>query len=202
MAIKKTDEKAPQKILMVARDLFLDKGFSSVSIRDIAKKAGVPISLIYHYHENKIALWKAIKFDLLENYFQAIDQSVPVEYNSLKKFLTQVMTLRFRFYEQDPNISRLISWQRLEPLEESLGGIKAPTIISDLVQYIAVFQEKGEIRTDLDPEMLSYLIMTTSSTLFFDKPKFLQGENIQEKRDEFLHMIIESMYRLCSVEGR
>lgn len=195
----KVDIKTHQKILIAARDLFLEKGFSSVSIREIAKKAEVPISLIYHYHENKIALWKAVKADLLDRYFGGSEQDSPLEFNSVKEFLTHAMTLRFRFYEQDPNIARLISWQRLEPIKESLGGIKTPTIMSDLTPYIKSFQEKGEIRTDLDPEMISYLITSSCSILFFDKPNFIQGEHAQENRDEFLKMIIASMYRLCLV---
>lgn len=197
MTKKKQDETAPRKILLVARDLFLEKGFSSVSIRDIAKKAEVPISLIYHYHENKTALWKAIKNDLLVTYFGDVEENAPSEFTCLREFLTYVMTLRFKLYEKDPNISRLVTWQRLEPTEESLSGILTPSILTDLESHISDLQTRGLMRGDLDPEMLSYLITTTSSALFFDKPQFAQGDNAQEKRDVFLQMIIESLYRLC-----
>lgn len=199
MVPSKKDIKTPDKIRQVARELFLEKGFSSVSIRDIAKKADVPISLIYHYYDNKVGLWKEVKRNLLEKYFDNIEQANSLEFSSWKEFLAYVMTLRFNFYAQDPDIARLISWQRLEASEESLGGINVPTLISDLTPYIISFQEKGEIRKDLDPEMISYLITTLSSAPFFDNPKFMQQAFVEKKKADYLKMIIDSVACLCAV---
>lgn len=199
MAAPKEEIKTSDKIRQVARDLFLEKGFSSVSIRDIAKKADVPISLIYHYYDNKIGLWKEVKKSFLEKYFESAGQGSSLEFSSWREFLTYTMTLRFNFYAQDPNIARLISWQRLESSKESLGGINVSTLISDLTPYIVSFQKKGEIRKDLDSEMISYLITTVSSAPFFDNPQFMQQDFSEEKKAEYLKMIIESVSRLCAL---
>lgn len=142
MTNAKQDDKASKKIILTARTLFLEKGFSGVSIREIAKKANVPISLIYHYHENKIALWKTIKSELLENYFGSIDGDIPTKFESLEAFLRYVVTLRFKIYENDPDIARLITWQRLESMDESLCGLEKSSILINLEPYILNLQNE------------------------------------------------------------
>lgn len=49
-----------EDLLRVAADLFSEKGFYGTSIRDIAKKLGVSVSVIYHHFENKEGLWSEI----------------------------------------------------------------------------------------------------------------------------------------------
>lgn len=48
------------ELLEVAIDLFAAKGYAGTSIRDIANMTGHSVSNIYHYFENKEALWLAI----------------------------------------------------------------------------------------------------------------------------------------------
>lgn len=48
------------EILDVALELFADKGFYGVSIRDIARGTGVGVSAIYHHFPNKEALFEAV----------------------------------------------------------------------------------------------------------------------------------------------
>jgi AcrR family transcriptional regulator len=50
-------------ILDVALELFADKGFFGVSIRDVARGAGVSVSAIYHHFPNKEALFEAVVLD-------------------------------------------------------------------------------------------------------------------------------------------
>lgn len=50
-------EQTKQKILKVAMELFSKKSFTSVTIRDVAKAAGVSPSLIYKYFEDQERLY-------------------------------------------------------------------------------------------------------------------------------------------------
>ncbi|MCH4152754.1 MAG: TetR/AcrR family transcriptional regulator [Sphingobium sp.] len=49
-----------EELVEIAVDLFAARGFAGTSIRDIADVAGRSVSNIYHYFENKEALWFAI----------------------------------------------------------------------------------------------------------------------------------------------
>ncbi len=48
------------ELIKVAIDLFAEKGYAGTSIRDIANTTGHSVSNVYHYFENKEALWLAI----------------------------------------------------------------------------------------------------------------------------------------------
>lgn len=80
----KTKEKDPkQRIYNAAVSLFAQKGYAAVGIREIARTAGVQISMINYYYEGKIGILKEIMNKSFERYYQAIhstgDENTPIE---------------------------------------------------------------------------------------------------------------------------
>jgi AcrR family transcriptional regulator len=62
--MKKNDRSAKREnrhseLTSVALDLFAERGFSGISIKDIAKKAGINPALIYYYYKDKADLFRA-----------------------------------------------------------------------------------------------------------------------------------------------
>ncbi|SDJ66060.1 forespore capture DNA-binding protein RefZ [Salimicrobium halophilum] len=55
-----------EKVLQAAGRLFFQKGYHATSVRDIAKEAGVNISLISYYFQGKQGLFETIVIDHLE----------------------------------------------------------------------------------------------------------------------------------------
>jgi AcrR family transcriptional regulator len=53
-------ETSEQQILHVARELFTQKGYANVSIRDICRNARVTAPTLYYYFQNKEALFDAV----------------------------------------------------------------------------------------------------------------------------------------------
>ena len=51
---------AKQRIFDTSVSLFARKGYAGVGIREIAKKAGVNISMINYYYEGKVGILKEI----------------------------------------------------------------------------------------------------------------------------------------------
>ena len=49
-----------QKILDVSLDLFSQKGFSAVSIRDICKSVGIKESSVYYHFKNKQSIFNEL----------------------------------------------------------------------------------------------------------------------------------------------
>ena len=65
-----THENTKQKILKTATNLFAYKGFNSVSVREICKKAGVSLCMISYYFGGKQELYHAIIDDLIKKQTQ------------------------------------------------------------------------------------------------------------------------------------
>ncbi|MBY0501052.1 MAG: TetR/AcrR family transcriptional regulator [Alphaproteobacteria bacterium] len=193
MKKQKNEHATAQKIIQTAKEVFLTKGFEGSSISDIANKAKISKSLIYHHFSHKRDLWKAVKTSIFQAFVgQALSQvSFPMD--SFKSFLKSFVTLRFRFYEDNPEIARLITWQRLENTQEDIIGIENKKFTS-IEPQIREFQKREEIRPELDPKMVSYFIMSAASMLFMDKPDFLDIHTENEKKQQFLDMLIESLY--------
>ena len=53
----------PQELLAAALDLFVDRGFASTRLEDVAKRAGVSKGTLYLYFTNKEELFKAVVRD-------------------------------------------------------------------------------------------------------------------------------------------
>ncbi len=193
MEKKKSEHATAEKILRASEQVFMAKGFDGSSINDIAGKAKIHKSLIYHHFGSKEALWKAVKTNLLETHSGKDITQLDFPMDSFKKFLESLVTLRFEFYDKNPAIARLMLWQRLENKKEKIKGVKNEKL-NTLAPQIREFQRRGQIRPDLDPEMVSYVIMKTASLPFMEQPDFFQGLDGPKNKQRFLEMIIEGLY--------
>jgi AcrR family transcriptional regulator len=199
--VLKTPKKRPSadqtraKILKVAQKLFAKKGYAATSISNIAEQAKINQSLIYHHFTDKKSLWRYAKHDLLENYavyneLKAFDELAE---NDFKSFLQQILTLRFNFYQKYPDIVRLLNWQRLDPDKKDLQTTcwAAP---EQWLRAIKEFQRRGEMRTDLLPEIAMNLMWNAATGYYVDHfPQFEQAD--QKTRSDYLALTIDCVYR-------
>ena len=79
------DNETRNKIIETAINLFAAKGFSAVSMRDIAKDAGITIAAIYHYHDGKA--------DLLDEIFRFFTRAYLHYFEWLSKMNERATTL-------------------------------------------------------------------------------------------------------------
>ena len=80
-------DKIERKILAAAREEFTDSGFQLASMRKIADKAGVSVSNIYNYFENKDELFVAIvkpTISEIDKYFD--DKELGCDYGKPEKW--------------------------------------------------------------------------------------------------------------------
>jgi AcrR family transcriptional regulator len=74
---------AKQRIFEAALALFARKGYAAVGVREIAKRAGVNISMINYYYGEKAGILKAIINECYDRYFKMIkpvgDEDLPLD---------------------------------------------------------------------------------------------------------------------------
>lgn len=63
-----------QRILLAARDEFIANGFRDASMRTIAREAGVTVSNIYNYFDNKDVLFRTILTPLLTAFNRMLEE--------------------------------------------------------------------------------------------------------------------------------
>lgn len=179
-----------EKILSSAQKLFAKQGFDGTSISEIAKKADVNQSLIYHYFENKEKLWKEVKAYLLEGFYPSCELMIDVK-GGLLDFLKQIVVQRFELYDQNPDVVRIASWQRLENKRKTLAGGN-PAAPGNWKDPIVQLQKRGEIRKDLDPDMIVLFITSVISGAFMED--YAGIHNLPERKEKYVQMMIECIY--------
>ena len=187
---KSLERNTSKIILNNARKLFIQKGFNGTSISDIANAAKINKSLIYHYFENKEILWKSVKEDILQSFSDIEIEKLNFDCATLKEFLEKFVSFRFNLYAANPDLARLVLWQKLEK-NITISGVRGEQINS-LVPQIIKLQEAHEIRTDIHPEIINYIIFSTASNACADQTFFLI--DTKNKLEEYLKSIIKLLY--------
>jgi len=190
--IKKENHETAEIILESARKNFLEKGFEGTSINDVANDAKINKSLIYHHFGNKENLWKAVKRCILEKLATESSHTLDFHRSTLREFLEAFVTFRFQLYAQNPELVRLMGWQRLESQGKILAGINLEKL-TNIEEEIIFLQNTGEIRKDLKPDVIHYLIMSMASNGFMDKASFLESKKGQE---QYLKIIIDGLIKI------
>ena len=81
----------PQELLAAALDLFVERGFASTRLEDVAKRAGVSKGTLYLYFENKQELFKAVVRDNIVQSIGEAEDSMAASDSSSAELLRSMM---------------------------------------------------------------------------------------------------------------
>lgn len=189
---------APQsthdKILQIARKLFVAQGFAATSISQIATQANINQSLIYHHFSNKNGLWLEVKRSILEAYLalQGFELDALEQESDFEHFLRQLVTLRFNIYNSNPDIHRMITWQKLEQSQQEFKPYKSKTF-KKLIKKIEYFQEQGQANSNYSAESILMFVSESAISLINYPPhSYLSIDGEEQKQafeDDYLKMI-------------
>jgi len=98
-----------QKVVDAAISLFFQKGFDGTSVRDIASKAEVNVSLISYYFQGKQGLLEYAVTDYYEQYLEVIEENLQKNNShspliQLKKLITVII----KFKQSNVHLSSVI----------------------------------------------------------------------------------------------
>lgn len=183
---------ARKKILKTASSLFVKRGFEGVSISEIAKKAEINQSLIYHYFASKEDLWKSVKTDFVERFVS--DEAVKWDTKQgLKSILQKIVHTRYEFYSKNPEVIRMMGWQKLEVKS---GKLASGTIFSpdNWRNVLIELQQKGEIRPSIDIDMMILFITSVITGAFTED--YQKKLHDPENKQTYLRFVIESFLKM------
>lgn len=190
-----------ERIIEVATRQFAEKGFAAVRVDEIAMESGCNKQLIYYYFKNKVGVWEAALTRLIEGNVEG--------WKKLPGSTFDELLIRQRPQAGDP-VERNRLWGQLL-MREGVDYVDAETTPIHLeeqragawkIQTDAVrsAQERGEIRPDMDPEMLSYFIALTRHTgrILPQVARMITGEELespdfQARYEKFLRQLADAL---------
>jgi len=202
------NEQLEQKILEVAEELFLAKGFDAVSTTDIAKKVGCNQALIHYYYRTKERLFYQIfcnKYELLMSYIQW-DEQHP---KSLKEVLAHFIDSYFALLVKNRNLpffiinELIMNKERRDFLREALERNAVSNHYYQTIDKMVKREiEIGNIRPietiDLTLNVFSLVIFTFLTlplyTDFFYQDESQVDKYLQRRKEEIKQLIFRGIF--------
>lgn len=97
-------KKTKKRIFDAAVSLFARKGFSAVSVRQIAKKSKANISMLSYYYGGKVGLLKEIINEFNQKYYDAVLR-VDIDKKSVEEVIGSVIKNLIEFYRKNTELA-------------------------------------------------------------------------------------------------
>ncbi|MCA1797316.1 MAG: TetR/AcrR family transcriptional regulator [Geobacteraceae bacterium] len=149
-------EEKTRRVLRVARDLFVEKGYHNVTIPTIVKASGVSTGAIYSYFTNKETLARRIHENTMQD-FQTMLQERFEEESTIRGKLEAFSILCFDITESDPVMMEYMLYMKHSEFMSDTVPICFTEPFKMVRQIISEGIEAGEIRSqDVYVAAISY----------------------------------------------
>jgi AcrR family transcriptional regulator len=149
-----------ERILQAATEVFARRGFHGARVADIADSAGIAYGLVYHHFRNKDEILAAIFSERWSVFVRYIDDMAgsPEPFRAEMAHLVHFWVENWR---QDPHLMTVM----INEISRSYEFIESHDVETVLVAFdaverlIAIAQQRGEVRDDLDAKLVTYAIL-------------------------------------------
>ncbi len=184
-----------QKIFDVSVDLFAEKGFDAVSVREIGREVGIRESSIYNHYQNKEAILDAI----IDYFKDELTQSGPPE-EETESLIDQGPEVFFevgaRMYIERINTPKMEKIWRLVSIEtyhnEKIREFFKKTLLEEPIDgwenIFTIMIKKGLIKP-FNPRTLAYEYFSFAIFLFFEYFVLKYDEDF----DSFMDLALKKM---------
>lgn len=155
-------EEKQQRILEVAIDEFSQKGYRQASINTIVSRLGIAKGSIYQYFENKEKLFLFIFNYAVKSVGKTLKRvRLETEDQPVFERVRQILLAGIRFTKNHPNIYQIylkILFESGVPFKRKLIQSIRIFSIEYLMPILKKGMERGEIRKDLDLDMMAFML--------------------------------------------
>ncbi len=173
-------------LIAVAAPLFAEKGFNGVSVRELAKGAGVNISMISYYFGGKEGLYSAVLNEQFAT-LKRVAEIKTMETDPLKKFELYVRATVAR-YRKNPYLLRFYTSELTNPTPcfETIVRPAIKGVVQILLETFRDGLSHEKFRDDLDPTDTVLALAGMINFYFLLEPATAELVDHSPERDEEL----------------
>ena len=184
-------ETRKEEIVRVAAQLFKEKGYTAVTMRDLAAKMGIKAASLYNHNTSKQDILDAVIISLAEAFTNGMQGIKSSNTNSIDK-LKQIIQLHVTLSSQNSYGMASLNndWMHLEKRLDYYKTLRVEyedDFRTILVDGVAA----GEI-IEANPEVMLFSILTTLRSLYVWIPK-KEDLNLEEFTTTLHHILIEGI---------
>jgi TetR/AcrR family transcriptional regulator, fatty acid metabolism regulator protein len=156
-ATSKAQREKRRRILRAAITVFARNGYHASKVSDVAAEAGVAYGLVYHYFGSKEQLLDTIFRRTWTNMLEAVEE-VERTAAPAREQIRAIAKIVLGAWELDPDLIRVLIKEvaRGPQLEREIDAIARA--FDALERVVARGQEKGELRTDVEPRLAAWIL--------------------------------------------
>lgn len=182
MAKSKVDKEVRERLMDAAAELFLEKDFYSVSLREISKKAETTSAMINYYFKSKHGLFEEmIKHEygkILTLIMSNLNGEVAMDY-------VEVIRVMFKIYRDNPGMPpfllKSLSFQQGPGSQYLIDSFRFERMV--VKQRTDELKDKGIVRKDVDSEIIRILLICITLLPAYMTPGMLTFYTEQEFED-------------------
>ncbi|MCB1327687.1 MAG: TetR/AcrR family transcriptional regulator [Spirochaetales bacterium] len=180
-----TEKETATRVLDVARTLFARHGYEGVSVRDICREAGTNANAVHYYFQSKEALYETILHEFGQDLLRSAQRILTDTPASREELRT-----RLQIFLEELIVTLLEKRDLVLILHTEFmhGGnhcdsnavqsfARFPRFI---VEYLDATGEAGLLRPDVDPEILTQLLIRPSVTAVLSGGNSCGGRSLWE----------------------
>lgn len=156
-----TKEERQDEILRAAGRVFYLNGFEKTKIEDIAKEAGIGKGTVYEYFESKQELFEKMVAFNRELYLTNVQRTLAKGKTFREKFL-DLARYQTELVKEHSDIFNAMACSKIMAREMGAQfleqNIKVEEILKSIIQEAV---DQGELRSDIDPDIVSAVMMGT-----------------------------------------
>lgn len=195
-----------QKIINVAKNVFMEKGFAETSMSEIAENVGINRPVLHYYFRTKDKMFNAVFGMIIKSIMPKIKNIVQDREKSIPARLENIIDAYYAVFRENPSLPLFVCKEMnrdVEFLLETIGTLHMKEDFEEVVSILKEEMEQGKIKAmPLKILFLSFYSMLTFPFLTkgIASRVLIQGsETFDTLLDEWKPYIIAQMtHLLCT----
>ncbi len=187
-------------IIQAAKELFLEYGYATITVDQIADRAGVTKKTLYGHFPSKLALFVHVFDDYLQQLHDEMSK-ILTQHLTMDILLRELTATLFEFTRRNERFMRLfwsLSTDEFDGVipDELVNRIKMwnRAMIDDVVRANEEPQNKGLLR-GCDPELLFHLMSAINKGIFLHTNKSYRFNIASLDPEELYRLMVDIMER-------